>query len=90
MIQKREQEKAKQNLEQFFTEKNLIVTPNPMSALDTVQLLTTDDICRLMRVDRHVVYDLANSGELPGFKKKGWKFRLQDFQRYLANQVEKE
>jgi excisionase family DNA binding protein len=89
MIQQRESEKSNRDLEKFFRERNLIVTTNPVSAIDSAQVLTTDDICRLLKVDRHVVYDLVETGELLGFKKKGWKFRLQDFQNYLANQVEK-
>lgn len=89
MIQERESENSKRGLEKFLRDKNLIITTNPTGHLDSVQLLTTDDICKLMKVDRHVVYELADSGELPGFKKKGWKFRLQDFQEYLAREVNK-
>lgn len=87
MIQLRESERNKRNLEDFLKEKNLIVTTNPVSAIDSVQMLSTDDVCKVLKVDRHVVYAIANNGELPGFKKKGWKFRLEDVRKYIDTMV---
>jgi hypothetical protein len=87
MLQQRESENSVRSLEKLLQEKNLIITSIPVNPLDSAQVLSTVDICRLLKVDRHVVYKLAESRVLRGFKKKGWKFRLQDFQDYLARQV---
>ncbi|MBX2961989.1 MAG: helix-turn-helix domain-containing protein [Cyclobacteriaceae bacterium] len=86
MIQQREYEKNKHNFESFLKEKNLIVTTNPVSAIESVQLLSTDDVCEALKVDRHFVYSIAGTS-LPGFKKKGWKFRLEDVKKYIDEMV---
>lgn len=87
MIQQREYEKNKKNFGEFLREENLIVTANPVSAIDSAQLLSTDDVCKLLKVDRHVVYEIAKTRELAGFKKKGWKFRLEDVKKYIDTMV---
>jgi len=87
MIQQRESERNKHNLEEFLKDRNLIVTTNPISAIDSVQMLSTDDVCKVLKVDRHVVYAIANNGELRGFKKKGWKFRLEDVRKYIDTMI---
>lgn len=51
------------------------------------QLLTTDDVAKLLSVDRHTVYQYMKMG-LPSFKAgKAHKFRFVDVQTFVRERV---
>ena len=53
---------------------------------DRDRFLTVDDICSLLKVERHTVGRWINSGQLRAFKPGGgrfWRVRRQDFQRFI-------
>jgi excisionase family DNA binding protein len=62
-----------------------IVRPvNDTIAIDH-EVLTTEEICELLRLHRSMVYKLASEGRIPGFRIGiGWRFRKDLIVRWLA------
>ncbi|HCW07154.1 MAG TPA: hypothetical protein DGG95_07305 [Cytophagales bacterium] len=87
LIKEREVNNNNNSLERFLRERNLIVTENSKRSLSDDQILNTADICSLLKCDRHLVYQLAESKQLLGFKKKGWKFTVQAFRDYISQEM---
>ncbi|MBE3126329.1 MAG: helix-turn-helix domain-containing protein [Acidobacteria bacterium] len=57
-------------------------------ALDS--FLTVEEICSLLKVERHTVARWISSGQLPAFKPGGgrfWRVRRQDFQKFIKGGV---
>lgn len=51
------------------------------------QLLTTDEVAKLLSVNRHTIYEYMKVG-LPSFKAgKAHKFRLEDIQAFVRERV---
>ena len=87
LVKERESQNANKSIINALRENNLIVTENPNRVLSDDQILTTEDICTLLKCDRHLVYQLAESKQLLGFKKKGWKFTVQAFRDYISQEM---
>ena len=62
-----------------------IVRPvNDTIAIDR-EVLTTEEVCELVRLHRSMVYKLASEGRIPGFRLgTGWRFRKDLIVRWLA------
>jgi excisionase family DNA binding protein len=55
------------------------------------ELMTTQELQELLRVDRTTVYAMLKSGRLPGFKLGGqWRFSRREVERWLLEQKEEE
>ena len=51
------------------------------------EILTLQDVARLLKVHEKTVYTMARSGELPGFKVRGqWRFKRADLDDWIAEQ----
>lgn len=51
------------------------------------QLLTTDEVAKMLSVERHTIYQYMKNG-LPSFKAgKAHKFRLEDIQKFVRTRV---
>ena len=53
---------------------------------ETDRFLTVDDICLLLKVERHTVAGWISSGKLRAFKPGGgrvWRVTRADFQRFI-------
>jgi len=87
LIKERESQNANDALVKTLRDNNLILTENSNKNLSDDQLLTTEDICKLLRCDRHLVYSLAESKQLVGFKQKGWKFSLKAYRDYVTKEM---
>jgi excisionase family DNA binding protein len=56
-----------------------------------VTTLNIEQVAAHLNCDIKIVYQLAGKGEIPGAKiGRGWVFRQQDVDAYLAAQVEKQ
>ncbi len=88
LIKERESQAANGRLVKFLRENNLIVAENSKRNLSDDQILSTADICALLKCDRHLVYELAETKQLRGFKKKSWRFTVRDFREYVDRQVD--
>ncbi len=87
LIRQRAADNNNQSLMKVLRENNLIVAENSQRNLSDDEILTTSDICSLLKCDRHLVYELAETKQLRGFRLKGWKFTVRDFRAYIDGEV---
>lgn len=55
--------------------------------LETLDLLTTDDVMRLLRLKRHTVLSLVHSGRLAAIRisRKCFRFRREDVEKFVRS-----
>lgn len=52
------------------------------------EILTLDEVAVYLKAGKKTVYQLAQQGEIPGFKLGGtWRFRRSELDRWIAAQI---
>jgi|GEM_PF-4696125 len=86
LLKKQAKPIVKEAFGEFLAENGLTLIS--ISPRDSTKLLSTSDVAKLIGVDRHKVYDFINDG-LPAMQSKPYKFRLQDVNEYIANNLKR-
>lgn len=56
----------------------------------TDEILTIEEVAAYLKLAKKTAYRLAAEGKLPGFKVGGsWRFKREDVQRWINQQLEK-
>ena len=56
-----------------------------------MDILTTADVCKLLKTKRISLYGLVKSGEIPAFRiGRAWRFELASVEEWIKKKTEKE
>jgi predicted DNA-binding transcriptional regulator AlpA len=77
---------VKEAMLEFLKENNLAFVST--SAPNSARLLSTDDVVKLIGINRHRVYEMVEEG-LPVTHSKPYKFRLEDVTAFIEKKVKK-
>lgn len=84
LLERKVAEDNANQMEQFLKERNLILTKTSDDSIDQNRVYSTSEICERLKIERHEVYKLIESGELLGKKKKSWKIPHASLEAYIS------